>query len=150
MTDNPWQLAQLNIARMLAPIDSPELSEFVENLDRINEMADSAPGFIWRLQSADGDATEFRHFGEDYLVNMSVWADVDSLSEYVYRTAHADIMRKRRQWFDRMHEAFSVLWWVPAGHQPDLAEAEQRLQMLRENGPGAEAFTFAKPFPAPT
>ena len=147
--DSNWHLAQLNIAKMLAPTNSPELAEFMENLDRINELADSAPGFVWRLQSEEGDATEFRHFGDDYLVNMSVWTDVESLSEYVYRTAHADIMRKRRQWFDRMREAFSVLWWVPAGHRPDLAEAERHLQILRERGAGPEAFTFAQAYPPP-
>lgn len=145
-----WHVAQLNIAKMLAPTDSPQLAEFMENLDRINELADSAPGFVWRLQSEEGDATEFRHFGDDYLVNMSVWADVESLSEYVYRTAHADIMRKRRQWFDRMREAFSVLWWIPQGHIPDLAEAEERLQILRREGSGPRAFTFSDRQPAPS
>ncbi len=144
-----WQLAQLNVARMLAPIDSPRLSEFVENLDRLNAIADEAPGFVWRLQSDAGDATGFRPFGEDILVNMSLWEDVESLHHYVYKTSHVEIMRKRRQWFELMRDNYTVLWWVPAGTLPDLLDAKERLAKLRESGPSPEAFTFNDPFPHP-
>jgi hypothetical protein len=144
-----YQLAQLNIAQMRTPIDSPEMADFVANLDRINALADNAPGFVWRLQSDDGNATSLRPFGDDTLVNMSVWADVQSLSDYVYKSLHVEIMKRRKEWFDRMEEAYHVLWWVPAGHRPDEAEAMQRLQILRAMGPTERAFTFKQPFPSP-
>ena len=144
-----YELAQLNIARMVAPLESPVLKDFVDNLDRINALAEDSPGYVWRLQTDDGDATGFRPFGEEYLVNLSVWKDVESLHQYVYRTAHAKIMARRKEWFSRMREAYTVLWWVPEGHRPTVAEAKAKLQLLRANGPTAEAFTFKKPYAKP-
>lgn len=146
---NRYELAQLNIALMKAPIDSPVLADFVANLDRINALADGAPGFVWRLQTDDGNAMAFRPFGDDYLVNMSTWTDVESLSAYAYKTAHVEIMRRRAEWFEHMREAYAVLWWVPAGHRPTPEEAKARLEMLRERGPSPEAFTFKSAFPPP-
>ena len=145
-----YELAQLNIAKLTAPLESPTLKDFVDNLDRINELAESSPGFVWRFQTDDGNATGVRPFGEDYLVNFSVWKDVESLHHYVYRTAHAEIMRRRREWFETVKEAYTVLWWVPGGHRPTVAEAKARLLQLREHGPGPDAFTFKKPFPKPS
>lgn len=147
MTD--WQFAQLNIAMPLAPADSPQLAEFIANLDRINALADAAPGFVWRLQGDTGSAISSHLFGADAIVNMSVWADAESLHDYVYRSAHIEIMAKRKQWFEQMREAYSVLWWVPAAHRPTLLEAKKKLGLLRENGPSEAAFTFKKAFPAP-
>lgn len=142
-----YHLAQLNIARMLAPIDDPLLAEFVANLDRINALADYAPGFVWRLQNESGNATELRPFEDDLMiVNMSVWESLASLKEYVYKSAHAEIMRKRRQWFEKMDEAFTVLWWVPAGTIPTIEEAKERLQHLRRHGETAHAFSFRRSF----
>lgn len=142
-------LAQLNIARLLAPLNSPQLTDFVANLDRINALADDAPGFVWRLQTEEGDATALRPFGEEYIVNLSVWEDVESLHRFVYRSAHIEIMRRRREWFEQPSEAYMVLWWIPQGHEPSIEEAAERLERLRRHGPTAEAFTFKKPFPAP-
>jgi len=139
-------LAQLNIAQMKFAIDAPELAEFVARLDDVNALADGSPGFVWRLQTEDGDATAIDYFGPEYLVNMSVWEDVESLHNYVYRTAHNEVMARRKEWFERMLEVYSVLWWIPAGTIPTIAEADQRLQNLRQNGPTAEAFTFKKIF----
>ena len=130
-----YELAQLNIALMKEPLDSPGMADFVASLDRINALAEGSPGFVWRLQSDEGNATEFRPLGESTLVNMSVWKDVVSLNQYVYRTAHAEIMRRRAEWFEKMREAFVVLWWVPAGHRPTIDEAIQKLELLRANGP---------------
>jgi hypothetical protein len=144
-----YQLAQLNIARLLAPIDSPTLADFVANLDRINELAESSPGFVWRLQDEGGDATAIRPFGDDVIVNMSVWQDVVALKNYVYYSGHLDVMRRRREWFERMAEAHMVLWWVPKNHIPTVEEALQRLDTLREKGPTIDAFTFREPFEAP-
>ena len=147
MTD--YELAQLNIALMVAPLDSPILSDFVASLDRINAMAEQSPGYVWRLQSDEGSATAVRPFSEEYLVNLSVWKDIESLHNYVYKSAHLAIMRRRKEWFERMRKAYTVLWWVPAGHKPTVAEAKCKLEQLRAAGPSPDAFTFKKPFPAP-
>ena len=145
-----YELAQLNVALMVAPLESPILKDFVDNLARINELAESSPGYVWRLQTDDGDATGIRPFGEDYLVNLSVWKSIEALHNYVYQSAHTQIMRRRKEWFHKMREAYSVLWWVPAGYRPTVSEAELKLRLLREKGPTSEAFTFKKPFPKPT
>ncbi|MGI9319010.1 MAG: DUF3291 domain-containing protein [bacterium] len=141
-----YHLAQLNIAKMQYPIDSPEMQEFVDNLERINALADQAPGFVWRLQTEEGDATSIDYFGGETIVNMSVWSDLSSLHTYVYRTGHAKIMSQRKQWFDRLMEAYMVLWWIPAGHLPDLDEANERLVLLRRNGPSEAGFNFKHAF----
>jgi heme-degrading monooxygenase HmoA len=144
-----YHLAQLNIAQLIAPIDSPQLSDFVDNLDRINALADEAPGFIWRLQTEEGDATGIDFFGTDKIVNLSLWDSVEALHNYVYRSAHIEIMRRKKEWFHKMGEAYMVLWWVPAGHTPSIEEAAHKLNVLRERGPTVEAFTFKKAFPVP-
>lgn len=141
-----YHLAQLNIAKMKFGIDTPEMSDFVARLDDINALADAAPGFVWRLQTDDGDAVGIDYFGTDALVNMSVWKDIDSLHRYVYRSAHNEVMALRKQWFDRMIESYSVLWWIAEGHIPPLDEAIERLECLRRQGPSATAFTFTQVF----
>lgn len=144
-----YHIAELNIATLNAPLDSPELKDFVDNLDRINALAESSPGFAWRLVGDGNDATSLRPLGDNVIVNLSVWRDVDSLRNYVYRTAHVEIMKRRREWFSRMKDAYLAMWWVPAGHQPTVAEAVAKLQHLRQFGPTAEAFTFGEAFSAP-
>jgi hypothetical protein len=144
-----YRLAQLNIARLKAPLDSPELRDFVDNLDRINALAEGSPGFVWRLVGEGNDATSLRPFGDDVIVNMSVWQDMAALRAFVYESAHTAIMKRRREWFLRMADVYMVLWWVPAGHEPTVEEAAARLARLREHGPTAEAFTFGEPFLAP-
>jgi len=145
-----YELAQLNIGIVKGPMESPVMADFAANLDRINAIADSAPGFVWRLQTADGNATAIRPFeNENMLLNMSVWRDVDSLNRYVYSSAHVEVMRRRREWFERMDEAYLVLWWVRKGHRPSTAEAIEKLEILRTKGPTPEAFTFRKAFPPP-
>ena len=144
-----YELAQLNIAVMKEPLDSPRMADFVANLERINAVAESAPGFVWRLQTEEGDATALRPLGDHTLVNMSVWKGVASLNHYVYKTAHVEIMRRRKEWFDRMSEASIVLLWVPQGHRPSVVQAIERLQLLRAHGPSADAFTFRHAFPPP-
>lgn len=144
------ELAQLNIGVIRAPMDSPVMAEFANNLDRINALAEASPGFVWRLQTEEGNATAIRPFeDENLLVNMSVWRDVASLKAYVYDSAHLGFMRRRREWFELMKETYLVLWWVPKGHRPDIAEAIAKLDLLKAKGPGPEAFTFAQPFPPP-
>ena len=144
-----WELAQFNVARLLAPIDSPRLAEFVALLAPLNALAEAAPGFVWRLQDDSGNATAMRPFGEEVIVNLSVWRDVDSLEHYVYRSDHARALTRRREWFAPMKERYLVLWWVPAGRRPSLDEAEARLARLRAGGASPEAFTLKRHFPPP-
>lgn len=144
-----YELAQLNIALMKEPLESPGMADFVANLERINALAERSPGFVWRLETDDGDATALRPLGDSTLVNMSVWENVAALNHYVYKSAHVEIMRRRKEWFERMHEASMVLWWVPKGHRPSIAQAIERLQLLREQGPTQDAFTFRHAFPPP-
>jgi hypothetical protein len=143
-----YELAQLNVANLKAPLDSPLLADFVANLDRINALAEQSSGFVWRLQTAEGDATALRPLGDDVLVNMSVWKDVDSLRNYVYRSAHVEVMRRRKEWFEHASPAF-VLWWIPEGHRPTIQEAVLKLELLRSTGPSVDAFTFRDAYPAP-
>jgi hypothetical protein len=144
-----YQLAQLNVALMKEPLESPSMADFVANLDRVNALADHAPGFVWRLQTDEGDATSLRPMGDDMLVNMSVWENSESLRDFVYRSGHVEVMRRRKEWFERMDEAYVVLWWVPRGHLPSPEEAQERLMHLRRHGPGPYAFNFRVSFPAP-
>jgi hypothetical protein len=144
-----YELAQLNIGQLKARIDSPLLAEFVANLDRINRLADSSDGFRWRLMTDDGNATSLRPFGDDVLVNMSVWSDLDALRRFVYRSSHAQILKRREEWFVPSSQSQLVLWWIPSGHRPTLSEASLRLEQLRQRGPSSAAFTFRNAFPAP-
>jgi hypothetical protein len=144
-----FELAQLNIAILKEPLDSPLLADFVANLDRINALAESSAGFVWRLQTTEGDATALRPLGDDTLVNMSVWKDVASLRNYVYRSAHAEVMRRRKEWFEHTAAAFVVLWWVPKGHRPSIPEAVAKLELLRSAGASEEAFTFRQAYLPP-
>jgi len=144
-----YELAQLNIGILTGPLDSPPLADFVGNLARINALAESSPGFVWRLQTDEGDATALRPMDEETLVNMSVWKDLASLRSYVYRSAHVEVMRRRKEWFQQMSQAYLVLWWVPKGHRPSLQEAIAKLELLRSSGPTEEAFTFRQAFPPP-
>jgi len=143
-------LAQVNLATLRAPLDAPELAGFVAQLEPINALADHSPGFVWRLQTEDGDATSIRAFDDRrIMVNLSVWESLEALRSFVYVSRHLDVMRRRREWFHRMADAYMVLWWLPAGTIPTVAEAKDRLELLTRNGPGPDAFTFRAPFPAP-
>ncbi|GAA4524999.1 MULTISPECIES: DUF3291 domain-containing protein [Nonomuraea] len=137
-------LAELNIAHLRGPVDSAELADFVALLEPINALADEAPGFVWRLKESEADptATVVHDYGDHLLVNFSVWEDLDSLWNYVYRSGHLEVLRRRREWFHRVAEPYMVMWWVPEGVIPTLAEAMARLERLRTEGPGPEAFTF--------
>jgi hypothetical protein len=142
-------LAQVNIAVPIEPLDSARLADFVAALAPINALADASPGFAWRLvgDGSDGDATGVRGFGDERLIiNMSTWESLEALADFVFKSGHAGVMRERRRWFVPMKEAYSVLWWVPAGHRPTIAEAEERLAHLRAHGPSPFAFTFKQPF----
>ena len=147
---NGYHLAEINIARLRAPVDDPMIADFVANLDRINALADGSPGFIWRLVGEGNNATDLQPDPSDPLlaVNMSVWESPQALGAFVYRSDHIGIMRRRAEWFEKM-ELYMALWWVPKGHQPSVEEGMAAIERLRRFGPTAEAFTFKTPFPAP-
>lgn len=147
MTDREFHLAQVNIGRARGEMTDPVMAEFVARLPEINALADGSPGFVWRLQTEDGDATAVRPYEDAHiLINLSVWTDVLALRAYVYRSAHSAVMRRRREWFERFDRMYVALWWVPAGHRPPVAEAVARLAHLEQHGPTAFAFSFAAPF----
>jgi hypothetical protein len=145
----PYHLAQLNIGRLVAPVDSPVVADFVALLDPVNAIADASEGFVWRLQTEEGNATALHIYDDETLfVNMSVWESKEALWNFVYSGNHLAVMRRRREWFTRI-EQFMCLWWVPARHLPDIPEAEERLSHLRDHGPTTTAFTFKSDFPPP-
>jgi hypothetical protein len=149
------QLAQVNIGRLVAPTDSATLKDFMDGLDSVNALADAAPGFVWRLQTDEGNATAVQAFEWDagtsagVIINMSVWSDVAALTTFIYDDAHRAFLKRRREWFHKMDEAFTALWWVPAGSIPSTEDAEDRIRQLRANGPTPYAFTLREHFPAP-
>ena len=146
-----FQLAQVNIGRFRAPIDSPVMEGFRAQLDPINELADQSPGFIWRLQTEDGNATAVRPYAGDDLmaINMSVWDSLEALQQFVYKSQHVRTLRTRDQWFEPIEGPILALWWVPNGHTPTVQEAVDRLAHLKMHGPTPHAFTFRTPFPPP-
>jgi len=144
-----FHLAQINIGRLRYPVGAPEIAEFVDNLDRINALAEAQPGFVWRLVGAGNNALDVTPFADPTLqVNMSVWTSPEALGAFVYRSEHVSFMRRRHEWFLPM-ENFLALWWVPAGHVPDPQEGRARLDQLRDQGPTPAAFTFKTRFPPP-
>ena len=145
-----YQLAQINIARCKAPLDSPVMRDFVDLLDAVNALADATPGFIWRLKTEEGDATGVRAFDDPLIiVNMSVWSGIEALRAYVYRSSHAYVFRKRKEWFEDVTTPSLALWWIPVGHIPTVDEGKQRLEMLEKDGITPYAFTFKDTFEPP-
>ena len=146
-----YHLAQVNIGRFRAPMDDPIMDGFRTQLDPVNALADATPGFVWRLQTEDGNATAIRPDAEDPLmaINMSVWDSLESLQQFVYKSEHVRPLRDRKQWFQPIDGPILALWWIPAGHIPTVPEAWERLAHLKENGPTPYAFTFRTPFPSP-
>lgn len=143
----PMQLAEINVGRLRAPIDDPMIAEFADALDEINGLADASPGFVWRFQTGDGNATSVRPYeDETVIINISVWESIESLADYVYRSDHTAFLRRRAEWFERMAELGVALWWIPAGHRPTVDEAVARLERLRAEGPTPHAFSFRHRF----
>lgn len=150
-----YSLAQVNVSRLLAPLDSVLLAPFVAALDEVNAEGDQAPGFVWRLQSESGNATDVEGFGWDtagshgVIVNLTVWSSTRSLSDFIFGGRHLANMRRRREWFHPVVEATTALWWVPSGSRPSVDEAEARIRHLRQHGPTDHAFTLRRHYPAP-
>lgn len=145
MSTQSYHLAQINIGQLRAPLTDPLIKEFVDNLDPINALAEQSPGFIWRLQTEEGDATALRPYeNELIIVNMSVWEDVEALKAYVYKSNHVDFVRRRKEWFEKM-ELFFCMWWIPAGHIPTVDEGKAKLAQLTAEGESDAVFTFRNP-----
>ncbi len=145
-----YHLAQVNIARMLAPLTDPLMAGFVAELDAINALADNSPGFLWRLQTSEGNATDIRPYEDELiLVNLSLWASLADLSTFVYKSRHRQVLQQRQQWFQRFNDPYVALWWVPSSHIPTVEEAKERLSYLSAHGETPYTFSFKKPFPAP-
>lgn len=144
-------LAQVNIGRMRGDIGEPVMAGFVARLDDINALAESSEGFVWRLKTEGNNATDLRPYPDALIIlNLSVWESPAHLKQFVYRGAHAAVMKQRREWFHRFEQTYSALWWIPAGHEPTVAEAQERLKYLQRHGPTEFAFGFASLFPAPS
>ena len=145
-----FHLAQFNYARLAAPLDDPRSAGFRDNLERINALADAQPGFVWRMVGEADTATDIRAFDDDLvLVNASTWESPEHLAAFVFRTEHREFVRRGAEWFEPRDEIYLVLWWIAAGHQPDMTECLDRLAALRERGPTPFAFDFKTRFPAP-
>jgi len=145
-----YHIAQINIARMLVPIDHPTMADFVAQLPPINALADGSPGFVWRLQTENGDATSIKVYDDDMIiVNLTVWESVDALREFVYKSAHSGVLRDRKRWFEKFDGPYYALWWVHAAHLPTPEEGREKLEHLRTHGDTSLAFSFKNILPAP-
>ena len=145
-----YHLAQINIGRLVAPIDDPRIAGFVAQLDSINLLAEASPGFIWRLKSDSGNATDIAYNDDPFvIVNMSVWESIAALRDYVYRSQHTGVLKDRAKWFEKMEKPYYCLWWIPAGHVPTVAEGRARLEHYQLHGPTQHSFWFSKLFPEP-
>jgi hypothetical protein len=141
------QIAQINIAKMKAPLESPIMADFVANLDRINGIAESSNGFVWRLKDENNNATSIKVFDDDYiLVNMSVWENIDALFNFAYKSQHAEIFKRREEWFDKMSEMHMAIWYIANDQYPPAAEGAKRLEHIREHGDTPYSFSFKKKF----
>ena len=140
-----FNIAQVNIGRIRAELDDPMMAGFVSRLGEINALADSSPGFVWRLIESQGNATYLRPFNDPWmLLNMSVWESVEDVRRFVYETSHKGLLRQRHAWFEKLTKVYAALWWVPVGHIPGIKEAKQRLAHLEKHGPMQFAFTFSR------
>ncbi|MEM1326248.1 MAG: DUF3291 domain-containing protein [Bacteroidota bacterium] len=147
-----YHLAEINIARMKGVnIDDPIMQEFVDNLDVINGLAESSPGFVWRLKDESDNATDINPYNdEQVIVNVSVWEDIESLKQFTYHSHHTDFMKRRKEWFHHYGNHYYAMWWLPESEVPSLEEAVARLTHLQEHGLSDHAFTFKKLFSQPT
>lgn len=144
-----WQIAQVNVAKLIAPLDDPRIDDFREALEHINLLGESQPGFVWRAKGEGFDATDCRVFGDpDILINATVWDSIEQLAAFAFRTEHRQFVRRRLEWFEPHTEAFQAIWWIPAGQIPTLDDCVERLLHLRANGPTPYAFDFKTRFPA--
>ena len=147
---SPWRLAQINVSRLVAPIDDPRIADFKNALERINALAEAQPGFVWRMTGQGDDATDIRPYDDDQIaVNVSVWETPDHLGAFAYRTEHREFLRRGREWFEPAQGPYLAMWWIPVGRLPNISECVERLEHLRAHGPSVYAFDFRTRFDAP-
>ena len=139
-----------NCGILIAPVDDPRIADFVSQLGPINALADASPGFVWRLQSEAGNATDIVYNDPFVIVNMSVWEPVEALRDFVYTSRHISVFRDRAKWFEKKEKPHYCLWWIPTGHTPSVAEGRERLEPYQQNGPTSFSFWFTNLFPMPT
>ena len=145
-----YHLAQINIARLIAPLDDPKIAGFVSQLEPINAVADLAPGFVWRLKSESGNATDIAYNDDPFvIVNMSVWESIEALRNYAYKSDHRKVFQDRARWFEKMDKPNYCLWWVPVGHVPTVTEGRERLEHYQVHGATSYSFWFSQRFPQP-
>jgi Domain of unknown function (DUF3291) len=144
-----YHLAHLNLAIAREALDHPRMADFVAQLGPVNELARASRGFVWTPEAEEAGSATAVFGSERALPNLSVWASLDDLHQFVYQGLHGLVLDRRSEWFEKPLSPAYVLWWVPAGHRPDLAEAKQRLEHLAVHGPTPYAFTFTESFAAP-
>lgn len=150
LSPQQYYLAQINIALMKAPLEDPIMAEFAEAIDKINILAEESPGFVWRLKTSSGNATDIRAYPDPkMIINVSVWRSIEQLKTYVYRSLHSDFFVRRRQWFEKYQGEHFAMWWIRARHLPTVEEGKAKLEYLELHGDSPESFTFAKPYPSP-
>ena len=143
-------LAQINVARLRAPMDDPMIDDFRENLEPINKLAEASRGYVWRLQDDSGNATSIKLFEDELeIINLTVWESIEALADFTYRTGHAEFLRRRREFFEKPDQPFLCLWWIPEGTVPTAEDGLARLEHLRAHGPTPTAFTFRRRFDTP-
>ena len=144
------QLAQLNLARLKAPKGDPITEEFFSSIPPINALAESSPGFVWRLIGDVKDHTDIEYFLDPLMVvNISVWTDLESFRHFVYKSGHVQYIKRKKEWMERFGQTYAVMWWVPDGHEPTLTEAKEKFDALRRDGPTQQAFDLQNVFPPP-
>lgn len=146
-----YQLAEINIARMKGVnINDPLMKEFVDNLDKVNALAESSPGFIWRFKDESNNATSFNPYNdEQVIINISVWDSIEHLENYMYKTLHSEFLKRRREWFHRFGKVYTAMWWIPCGQFPTVQEAVNNLEYLQKNGATEKVFDFKTKFICP-
>ncbi len=145
-----YNLAQINVGRLKRDPDDPAMAGFFDNLDRINKLAEESPGFVWRLQSEHGNATDIILTDDPtFIVNMSVWTSVEALQSFAYHTEHLSFIKRRKEWFVKQEGVYQALWWIPDGHALTPEEGLERLAELEKEGPGQRVFDFKHLYPSP-
>ncbi|WP_264566405.1 DUF3291 domain-containing protein [Flavobacterium sp. N3904] len=146
-----YQLAEINIARMKGVnIHDPIMKEFVDNLDKVNEIAEKSDGFVWRLKDEENNATNLNPYNdEQIIVNYSIWESIETLEHYMYKTFHSEFLKRRKEWFQTFGQVSTAMWWIKKREIPDLAEAMEKLDYLQKNGASEIVFNFKQKYPKP-
>jgi hypothetical protein len=147
-----YQLAEINIGRIKGVnINDPIMKEFVDNLDSVNQLAESSEGFVWRLKDDSNNATNLNPFDdEQVIINISVWESVEALEKFTFKTFHTDFLKRRKEWFQQLGKAYFAMWWIPKGQYPTMEEAIAKLDFLQQNGASEQVFTFREKFDKPS